>query len=217
MKKFLFTILSILILATTLAGQEISFNLTPEEEAEKASWIAKGLMYPKYGYDKVSWGDGVDEVKKHYTGLVNTSDEDSLFGMRKFSQKANSGGMVKREFYFYQEKLFKVEISYDNSVKEDLLEDKIKSTFDKDVYGGYVLAGRLRPGLNSAFGRYCNKVGCFIYGEEKENSHYNKNSYAMVIYRHHDSVDAKISKLRQKLKKDQESLDNQKQIDALGI
>ena len=91
MKTFLFITL-LFTLATTLVGQEISFTLTPEEEAEKASWIAKGLMYPKYGYDKVSWGDGVDEVKKHYTGLVNASDEDSLFGMRKFSQKVSSGG-----------------------------------------------------------------------------------------------------------------------------
>jgi hypothetical protein len=180
MKKFLFAILSVIILATTLAGQEISFNLTPEEEAEKASWIAKGLMYPKYGYDKVSWGDGVDEVKKHYNGLVNTSDEDSLFGMRKFSQKVNSGGMVKREFYFYQGDLIKVTVQYDKSVKAELIRDKIKETFGNEIYLENVHAWYYSPSAKDWNPETdITTVGTFV-----ENPARFKDAYTLATYEH---------------------------------
>jgi len=215
MKKFLFAILSILILATTLAGQEISFNLTPEEEAEKASWIAKGLMYPKYGYDKVSWGAGVDEVKKHYTGMVNTSDEDSLFGMRKFSQTVGSGGIVKREFYFYQGGLIKVTVQYDKSVEIELIRDKIKSTYGKGEYPESARAGYYSPSANKIDKNY-NIIG---EGSFVENPKQHKDCYPLARYYHPLSpkTDEKIDVQRFQLKKHRADVNEKKQIDALGL
>jgi len=215
MKKLLFAILSVIILATTLAGQEISFNLTPEEEAEKASWLAKGLMYPKYGYDKVSWGDGVDEVKKRYTGLVNTSDEDSLFGMRKFSQKVNSGGIVKREFYFYQGGLIKVTVQYDKSVKAELIRDKIKETYDEKVYPKNAYAGNFSPSAPDWGDTYAYyKSGAYV-----ESTNRYKDYYTLTMYRHSSvgEIDGKVELQRNALKKQREGTDKKKQMDAMDL
>jgi hypothetical protein len=215
MKKLLFTMIVVFMLATALPGQEISFTLTPEEEAEKASWIAKGLMYPKYGYDKVSWGAGVDEVKKHYTGLVNTSDEDSLFGMRKFSQKVNSGGMVKREFYFYQGGLIKVTVQYDKSVKAELIRDKIKETFGKEMYVKNAHAWYWCPSkwwwnpLTKS-----EEQGDFIEDPERC-----KGFYILATYNHtfSDKTDEKITIQRHEFKEQQNNINKKKQMGALGL
>jgi hypothetical protein len=216
MKKFLFATLSVIILATTLVGQEISFNLTPEEEAEKNSWISKGLMYPKYGYDKVSWGDGVDEVKKHYTGLVNTSDEDSLFGMRKFSQKVNSGGMVKREFYFYQGGLIKVEVQYDKSVKAELIKDKIESTYGEDAYPNHAHAWYYSPSKVVWNPRtHSEQKGGFLENDPK---HW-PDCYTVATYRHETSFDIEDKIIIQRIKLENQRKDNakKKQMGTLDL
>jgi len=204
MKKLIFTAIATIILATAVSGQDISFTLTPEEEAEKASWLAKGLMYPKYGYDKVSWGATLDEVKKHYTGLVNTSDEDSLFGMRKFSQTVKTGGMVKREFYFYQGGLLKVTVQYDKSVKAELIKDKIKETYGEKEYPTY--------GAHAWY--YSPESGRFI-----ENPRSAMDCYPLSTFKHQlsNKISENLDEQRYELKEQRNNANKKKQMDALGL
>jgi len=216
MKKLIFSILAPLILAITVSGQDISFTLTPEEEAEKASWLAKGLMYPKYGYDKVSWGATLDEVKKHYSGLVNTSDEDSLFGMKKFSQKVGSGGIVKRDFYFYQGGLLKVTVQYDKSVKVSLLDDKIRTTYGEEVYPLNANANYYSPSLTT-MGDITNTPGRFL--EEGERPDRIKDCYPIATYEPEVSLEITrtVKKQRQELQKQRNATAKKKQLDVLDF
>jgi uncharacterized protein YxeA len=119
MKKFLFTTLSILILATTLAGQ------TPSDKVltDRATALVKGLR------DGNSWNKTVADLKKDFPDLkelepfkiegseIETQEFGALYNfdaevLKKDFQGLTCTNYPKMRFSFYQNKLYRVEVSY---------------------------------------------------------------------------------------------------------
>lgn len=81
------------------------------------------------GYGKVAWGATSSEVKKAYANLVATSDvsndEGRAIGVKVLRQTNPENLMTRRDFYFYDDKLYKVGVSYDyldsNKIMQSLL------------------------------------------------------------------------------------------------
>jgi len=91
------------------------------------------LNTPIIGYDKVAWGSSIQTVTQTYTGLREVNSEFASVGVREYSQKNVGGGISERIFYFYQNKLYKVLVRYDN-VDADMLKallEKISSIYGR--------------------------------------------------------------------------------------
>jgi len=81
------------------------------------------------GYGKVAWGATSSEVKKAYANLVATSDvsndEERAIGVKVLRQTNPENLMTRRDFYFYDDKLYSVGVSYDdldsNKIMQSLL------------------------------------------------------------------------------------------------
>jgi len=69
---------------------------------------------PIIGYDIVAWGSSVDVVKKHYSDIIESKSFGEIFiDQRYFTQSdVNTGGINTREFHFFKNKLYKVEVKY---------------------------------------------------------------------------------------------------------
>jgi len=103
------------------------------------------------GYDKVKWGFSLDEVKRLYNNLKDTTltenkDENIQFGIKCLSQTFPKDELMnKRSFFFYKDKLFKVVIVFNvkNRVTEDVLIEKFVNKYgyldkiDKIKYEDY--------------------------------------------------------------------------------
>jgi hypothetical protein len=67
------------------------------------------------GYDKVAWGASLNDVRKNYSGLIEkTNTEEIASGIKRFRQDKPENLMTYRDFYFYNDKLYKVGVSYDD-------------------------------------------------------------------------------------------------------
>lgn len=67
------------------------------------------------GYGDAVWGATSSDIKKLYGNLVETTDgEEQAVGIRKFNQRNPEKLITSRNFYFYNDKLYKVGVSYDD-------------------------------------------------------------------------------------------------------
>lgn len=82
---------------------------------------------PLIGYDEVSWGTTIDEVKQFYPNMKEKEKKD---GIRSFTEIVNKNGMQYRYFYFFQDKLYKVSLDYDANLRYPLV-DKLTSIYGK--------------------------------------------------------------------------------------
>jgi len=133
---------------------------------------------PIIGYDKVVWGATIQTVQQNYSAIKEFSYNNS-FGIRIFSEDVDIGGIKSRVFYFYQGKLYAVEVFYIKLYKEDaeILYNKIVSVYGrfneyKDVnpYGATIMTPLTRD-----FIRYYNsnltvrlKIGITYEDYERE-------------------------------------------------
>jgi len=95
---------------------------------------------PIIGYDKVAWGTSIEEVQQFYPNIKEGNlslhsyalvpAEVSCGCVRVFYEKVGSNGMNDRTFYFIQDKLYRVHITYEQKVK-DALVGKLISVFGK--------------------------------------------------------------------------------------
>jgi hypothetical protein len=78
---------------------------------------------PVIGYDKVPWGTSIEDVKKAYPNLNLEEFDlgDSFPNMRRFL----STGDIWRDFYFYNDKLFSVYVSYGEKMNRGVIESTI--------------------------------------------------------------------------------------------
>jgi len=87
------------------------------------------------GYDKVAWDSRLSDVRKAYSNLVEkTNAEEKAGNIKRFRQDKPESLMTYRDFYFFNDKLFKVCAYYDDlesgQVSSSLLE-KFTETFGK--------------------------------------------------------------------------------------
>jgi hypothetical protein len=87
------------------------------------------------GYDKVAWDSALSDVRKAYSNLVEKTDaEEKAENIKRFRQDKPENLMTYREFYFYNDKLFKVCAYYDDLESKQAsssLLDKFTQTFGK--------------------------------------------------------------------------------------
>jgi hypothetical protein len=94
------------------------------------------------GYDKVNWGATVADTLKLYPNLKlgekaeidprNILTDFSEIGVKCYEEKNVGGGIRTRNFYFYQDKLFLVEVYYDEqSVNSLTLRNRLESVYGK--------------------------------------------------------------------------------------
>jgi hypothetical protein len=74
---------------------------------------------PIIGYDRVVWGSSIQTVTRTYSGLRERSSENSSVGVREFAQVNVGGGISERIFFFYQDKLYRVYVGY-NEIDSDM-------------------------------------------------------------------------------------------------
>jgi hypothetical protein len=89
---------------------------------------------PVIGYDKFAWGATVQTITQAYSGLREHNSEDVSVGVREFTQPNVSGGISSRTFYFYENKLYRVFVSYD-----DVDTNTVKALIDRlsSIYGQF--------------------------------------------------------------------------------
>jgi len=93
---------------------------------------------PIIGYDKVAWGASIQAVTQVYPTIRDQTAEldasDKAIGIRQFRQNNVGNGIESRFFYFFNNKLYKVVVFY-----EELDEDEIMAVIHKliDIYGDY--------------------------------------------------------------------------------
>ena len=73
---------------------------------------------PFIGYDRVGWGSSVETIIQTFPGINERNSENASIGIREFSQINIGGGISERIFYFYQNKLYKVLVNYNESDAE---------------------------------------------------------------------------------------------------
>jgi hypothetical protein len=69
---------------------------------------------PIIGYDKVAWGATIQTVTQTYTGLKERNSEDASVGVKEYIQTNVGGGITERAFYFYENKLYRVFVAYND-------------------------------------------------------------------------------------------------------
>jgi hypothetical protein len=139
MKKLLFAVLVVFMLATTLAGQ------TPSDKVltDRATALVKGLR------DGNSWNKTVADLKKDFPDLkelepfkiegsdIQTQEFGALYNLdaevlKKDLERVKCTNYPKMRFSFYQDKLYRVEVSYGHgSLRDDshYLAYKIANSF----------------------------------------------------------------------------------------
>lgn len=94
------------------------------------------------GYDKATWGMSVAEVMKLYPSLqeatqanfdpFNIMTDFSVVGVKHYVKNGDGAGILKQHFYFYENKLFWVDVTYDTERVSSLtLRNKIESAYGK--------------------------------------------------------------------------------------
>jgi hypothetical protein len=83
---------------------------------------------PIIGYNKVTWGASIQEVEEHYPNIKDQGIDE--FGKRTFREYVDSNGMIYRWFYFFQDKLYMVFVSYESHLSS-ALNDKLISIYGK--------------------------------------------------------------------------------------
>ncbi|MCL2557419.1 MAG: hypothetical protein FWE09_02980 [Treponema sp.] len=89
---------------------------------------------PIIGYDRVPWGSTVQAVTQAYPGLQEVPSEEASVGVREFTQTNVGGGIASRKFYFYENKLYRVFVGYD-----DVNADTVRAILDRlvSIYGRF--------------------------------------------------------------------------------
>jgi len=100
---------------------------------EKQIYVAQGLMYPTYGYDKVEWGADMQTIQNNYKNSKVFPDDDAAYGKTTLKQIIADGQLIEREFRFYQDKLYFVKVRYNDKVKEAMTE-KLLTTFGIEAF-----------------------------------------------------------------------------------
>ena len=70
------------------------------------------------GYDRVQLGSTVETIIQKYSGLKECISENYSIGIREFSEINIGDSIYERRFYFYQNKLYKVFLNYNESDAE---------------------------------------------------------------------------------------------------
>jgi hypothetical protein len=112
----------------------------------KAAFFSLALVFANFcfghvsaqvitGYDKVAWDSVLSDVRKAYSNLVEKTDAEEKAGnIKRFRQDKPENLMTYREFYFYNDMLFKVSAYYDDlesgQASSSLLE-KFTQTYGK--------------------------------------------------------------------------------------
>jgi hypothetical protein len=71
------------------------------------------LSSPIIGYDKVQWGASIQSVIQVYPSIKELSSDDSAIGIREFTQHNVGNGIEVRYFFFFNNKLYKVAVHYE--------------------------------------------------------------------------------------------------------
>ena len=69
---------------------------------------------PIIGYDRVVWGATLQNVQQNYPGLRERISEKATVSVREFIQINIGGGITARVFYFFENKLYRVFVDYDD-------------------------------------------------------------------------------------------------------
>jgi hypothetical protein len=107
---------------------------------------------PIIGYDKVEWGTNISDLLKIYTdakpgGFINKEGNSAVY-----RQTNVVGGISRREFSFYNDRLYMVTVLYRNTnskIKNILLEklEKMYGVFDDEVLhreGAFYFRARIK-------------------------------------------------------------------------
>jgi len=68
---------------------------------------------PIIGYDKVQWGSSIQTVTQAYPTVREETSSDAKIGIREFSQSNVGNGIDTRIFQFFNNKLYKVSVFYE--------------------------------------------------------------------------------------------------------
>jgi len=84
------------------------------------------------GYDKVEWGTSIEDVLSKYEGLKELENENNKKrGIIAFYKEYGEGVMSQRYFYFYNNRLYKVRVCFNeiDNAAENLLYAKFEKKY----------------------------------------------------------------------------------------
>jgi len=91
---------------------------------------------PIIGYDKVAWGASIQAVIQVYPTIKERTSDDASVGVREFTQSNVGNGIDNRSFFFYNNKLYKVVVSYEEQ-REALTAFNALASKLVDIYGKF--------------------------------------------------------------------------------
>jgi len=125
-------------------------------------WLSGQSNTPIIGYDRVAWGASIEEVRKHYPNIreVNIPDffaHSNSLGVRSFIQsQVNIGGINSRKFYFFQDKLYRVDVNYGRGFIGEMLEkyNELEYSMGEALHNSLVFVyGRFDSEVDNSPGR----------------------------------------------------------------
>jgi hypothetical protein len=91
---------------------------------------------PIIGYDKIPWGANVQTVTQVYPMTSEDTSPDASIGIKEYKQRNVGNGIEERRFFFYNNRLFKVVVTYEEQ-SESLNAFMALATKLVEIYGKF--------------------------------------------------------------------------------
>jgi len=163
---------------------------------------------PIIGYDKIPWGANVQTVMQVYPTINEETSLDASIGIKEYKQRNAGNGIEERRFFFYNNKLFKVAVTYEEQ-RESFNSFMALATRLVEIYGKFDNQNNYsNPSGNNTlkfidFMRYYNKdLTILLRGVDVVNRYNNViANYIICIYSNPNiENDVEAAKIKQKEK-----------------
>ena len=161
---------------------------------------------PVIGYDKVLWGASIQTVTRAYPTIRETTSLDASVGVKEYNQENVGNGIEERHFFFYNNKLYKVAVTYEEQ-RESLNAFMALASKLVDIYGKFDdQSNYSKPSGDNTlkfidFIRYYNKdLTILLRGVDIVNRYNNViGNYILCIYNNPNiEGDVEAAKMKQK-------------------
>jgi hypothetical protein len=173
-----------------------------------ATRVFSQLSSPIIGYDKVPWGASVQSVAQLYPSIKEQPSDDSSVGIREFTQSNIGNGIEIRYFFFFNNKLYKVAVHYeeqtDNFTAFMALASKLVAVYGKfdDQSSSSTPSGTDVLKFTDFIRYYNNNLTVFLRGVDIYNRYNNLIGNSLLVIYSNPIAESDIETVKRKQKTD---------------